>query len=85
MPWKLGLSYDLSKFSDDFTPFFDFERPLLNPEAKIIKSEARFVAMNMMNKFAKFQKDSPSDKKVKFHLPSAIELSEAPVFVYNFV
>ena len=22
-----GLSYDLSKFSDDFTPFFRFERP----------------------------------------------------------
>ena len=22
-----ALSYDLSKFSDDFTPFFDFERP----------------------------------------------------------
>ena len=22
-----GLSYDLSKFSDHFTPFFDFERP----------------------------------------------------------
>ena len=22
-----GLSYDLSKFSDEFTPFFDFERP----------------------------------------------------------
>ena len=22
-----GISYDLSKFSDDFTPFFDFERP----------------------------------------------------------
>ena len=22
-----GLSYDLSKFSDDFTPFFDFEIP----------------------------------------------------------
>ena len=22
-----GLSYDLSKFSDDFTPFFDFESP----------------------------------------------------------
>ena len=21
------LSYDLSKFSNDFTPFFDFERP----------------------------------------------------------
>ena len=26
LPLK-GLSYDLSKFSDDFTPFFDFERP----------------------------------------------------------
>ena len=22
-----GLSYDFSKFSNDFTPFFDFERP----------------------------------------------------------
>ena len=22
-----GLSYDLSKFSDDLSPFFDFERP----------------------------------------------------------
>ena len=22
-----GLSYDLLKFSDDFTPFFNFERP----------------------------------------------------------
>ena len=22
-----GISYDLSNFSDDFTPFFDFERP----------------------------------------------------------
>ena len=25
--FALGLSYDLSKFSDDFTPFFDFKRP----------------------------------------------------------
>ena len=25
--FALGLSYDLSKLSDDFTPFFDFERP----------------------------------------------------------
>ena len=38
-----------------------------------------------MNKCAKFYKDSPSDKKVKFNLPSAIELSETPIFVYNFV
>ena len=41
--------------------------------------------MNMMNKCAKFYKDSPSDKKVKLNLPSAIELSETAVFVYNFV
>ena len=44
-----------------------------------------FVAMNMMNNCAKFHKDSPSDKKVKLNLPSAIELSETAVFVYNFV
>ena len=41
--------------------------------------------MNMMNKCAKFHKDSPNEKKVKFNLPSAIELSEMAVFVYNFV
>ena len=39
----------------------------------------------MMNKCAKFHKDSPSDKKVKLNLPSAIELSETAVFVYNIV
>ena len=38
-----------------------------------------------MNKCAKFHKDSLSDKKVKFDLPSAIELSEMADFVYNFV
>ena len=41
--------------------------------------------MNMINKCAKFHKDSPSDKKVKFNLPSANELSERADFVYNFV
>ena len=41
--------------------------------------------MNMMNKCAKFHKDSPSGKKVKFNLARAIELSETAVFVYNFV
>ena len=35
--------------------------------------------MNMMNKCAKFHKDSPSDKKVKFNLPSAIELRRQPI------
>ena len=54
--------------------FFDFERPWLS-----------FVAMNMINKAGKFHKDSPSGKKVKFNLPSAIERSETADFVYNFV
>ena len=80
-----GLSYDLSKFGDDFTPCFDFERPQLSPWAKIKKSEATFVAMNMMNKCDKFHKDSLSGKKVKFNLPSVIEFSETADFVHNFV
>ena len=41
--------------------------------------------MNMMNKCAKLHKDSSSDKKVKFNLPSEVELSETADFVYNFV
>ena len=41
--------------------------------------------MNMMNKCAKLHQGSPSNKKVKLNLPSAIELSETAVFVYNFV
>ena len=36
----------------------------------------------MVNKCAKFHKDSPNCKKVKFNLPSAIETAD---FVYNFV
>ena len=39
----------------------------------------------MINKCAKFHKDSPSDKKVKLNLARAIELSETADFVYNFV
>ena len=40
----------------------------------------------MMNKCAKFHKDSfKAVKKVKFNLPSAIELSETADFVYIFV
>ena len=41
--------------------------------------------MNMMNKRAKFHKDTPSGKKVQFNLASAIELSETANFVCNFV
>ena len=37
--------------------------------------------MNMMNKCAKFHKCSPSGKKAKFNLPSAIELSETADFL----
>ena len=39
----------------------------------------------MMNKFAKFYKDSLSGKKLKFNLARAIQLSETAVFVYNFI
>ena len=39
----------------------------------------------MINKCAKFQKHSPSGKKVKFNLPSVVELSETADFVYNFI
>ena len=60
--------------------FFDFEEP----SQKLKNLRPRFVAMNMMNKCAKFHKDSSSGKKVKFNLPSAIELSETADFVYNF-
>ena len=43
--------------------------------------------MNMMNKCAKFHKDRQAikKKKVKFNLPSAIELLEKADIVYNFV
>ena len=54
------------------------------PRKKLKTLRQYFVAMNMMNKCAKFHKGSPSDKKVKFNLPSVIELSETADFVYNF-
>ena len=80
-----GQSYDLSKFSDDFTPFFDYERPYLSPWAKIKNLRQRFVARSMLNMCAKFHGDSPSGKKVKFNLAKAIELSETADFLYSFV
>ena len=57
----------------------------LVPGQKFKKLRQCVVAMNMMNKCAKFHKDSLSGKKVKFNLPSEIELSETADFVYNFV
>ena len=41
--------------------------------------------MSMLNKCAKFHKGGPRGKKVKFNLPSPIELLETAVFVYSFV
>ena len=41
--------------------------------------------MDMMNKCAKFHKDSPSGKKVKLNLARGIELSKTAIFVYKFV
>ena len=55
------------------------------PWQKLKKSEETFVALNMMKKCAKFHRDSQSDKKVKFNILSAIELTETADFVYNFV
>ena len=57
----------------------------LVPWQKLKNLRQPFVAMNMMNKCTKFQKDSPSSLKVKFNPLSAIEHSEMADFVYNFV
>ena len=84
-----GLSYDLSKFSDDFTPFFstlkdhNFITKSLGNNIKNLRQG--FVARNMMHTCEKFHKGSLSDEQVKFNLARAIHLSERVVFVYNFV
>ena len=65
--------------------FFRFWKTLTKSLGKYYKIWGIFVAISMMNKCAKFQRDSPSDKKIKFNLPSTIELSETADFVYNFV
>ena len=54
------------------------------PRQKFKNPRQYFVAMNMMNKSAKFHKDSLSGKKVKFNLPSAIELLETADCANNF-
>ena len=81
-----GLSYDLSKFNDDFTPFILLWKTItksLGKKLKILRQN--FVATNMINQCAKCHGDSPSGKKVKFNLANAIELAETTDFVYNFV
>ena len=47
--------------------FFRFERQYYVPKQKIKKSEATFVAINMMNKCAKFHTDSVDGEKGKFN------------------
>ena len=80
-------NFSFEFFYEIFTE--DASLPLLYHGAKKSKmtknSNLRFVAMNMMNKCAKFHKDSPSGKKAKLYLARAVELSETAVFVYNFV
>ena len=64
-------------------PRFSTLKDYLSPQATIKYSEANFAAMSMMNKCAKFHKDSLSGKKVSFNLPSAIELLETADVVKN--
>ena len=59
--------------------FFDLKDHNYVPSQKLKNLRQHVVAINMMNKCAKFHKDRPSDKKVKLNLPSAIELSETAV------
>ena len=77
-----GLKNDLSKFSDDFTPFFRLSKTLTKSLDKIKKSEAGFVAKNIMNRCAKFHGDSRKGKKGKFNIASAIEISETVDFFF---
>ena len=56
-----GLSYDLSKFSDDFTPFFRLWKTITKSLGKKLKNQRHhFVAKGMLNKCAKFHGSSPS-------------------------
>ena len=61
-----GLSHDLSKFSDDdFPPFFRLWKTITKSLGKNSQIWGNlFLAMNMMNKRAKFHKDSLNAKKV---------------------
>ena len=63
--------------------FFRLWKTITKSLDKNEKSKANFVDRNIMNKCARFHGDSPKGKKIKFNLPSAIELSETAVFVYN--
>ena len=59
--FALGLSYDLSNLSDDFTPFFSTlkDHNYISGQ-KLQNPRHHFVARSMLNKCAKFHGDSPS-------------------------
>ena len=59
--------------------------PNWDPRQKLKNLRQCVVAMDMTNKCAKFHKDNPSGKNVKFNLARAIEHSETAVCVFNFV
>ena len=55
-------SSDLSKFSDDFTPFFRLWKTItkLLPGQKLKNQRQHFVARSILNKCAKTDGDGPS-------------------------
>ena len=55
------VKYIPAKFGDDFTPLFRLWKTITK---SLVTLRQLFVAMKMMNKLAKFQKDSQSGKKV---------------------
>ena len=62
-----------------FPRFFNLKDDNKVPRQKVKNVRPRIVAMSMMNQCAKFHKDIPNHKKVKFNLPSAVEFSETAV------
>ena len=69
-----GLSFDLLKFSDDFTPFLLLWKTITKSLGKTQKSEPLFCG-HELNKCSKFHEDSPSGKKVKFNHISRVRLN----------
>ena len=75
-----GLSYDLSKVSNDSTPFFQLWKTITKSPGKNLKNlRQRFVAINMMNKCAKFHKDSPSGKKLNSISRARLNFRRRPI------
>ena len=78
------MRFDLSTFSNSFTPFSTLEGQNQVPGQKL-KIWGNFCAESMLNKCAKFHGGSRSGLNVQFKLASAIEISETAGFVSSFV